>query len=79
MGLWIKAILNHIYFICENTPDGDEDALLKKWEACLLHVQNIHSSCTHIEHKTDRNWIEAGNIISNSQLIIVLLFNLTYA
>ena len=53
-------------YIASTTPEGDPDAMERKWRMLALHVQSIHDKCTHREldgEARNRLWLIAGNFI----------------
>ena len=52
-----------MYYIASTTPEGDPDAMERKWRMVALHVQSIHDKCTHREldgEARNRLWLIAG-------------------
>ena len=70
LGLWIKSIINHLYWVAVSTPDGDPDIMVAKWRSLLNHICNIHQGhgdlfpeCLHENlDGNDRNtaWLDPG-------------------
>lgn len=60
---WIQCIQNHMYYVASSTPDGDSDQMEAKWKMLPLHIQNIHSTCSHPPYADDspqQLWIKPG-------------------
>ena len=64
LGLWIKAVVNHLWWCCA-TCEGDEHLLKEKWLSILYHIRGIHSwegneifhECQHPELSQQRKWL----------------------
>ena len=49
--LWIKSILNHLWW-CAETCEHNIELLIEKWISIIHHVANIHSwDCAYIYHQ----------------------------
>ena len=50
---WIKAIINHLWYSCQNC-DRDPDILREKWSSLIYHITNQHdwNFCRHF-HQCD--------------------------
>ena len=42
VSLWIKAIINHLWWCCASSI-GNEELIREKWLSMLSHIQVIHS------------------------------------
>ena len=41
MSLWIKAIINHLWWCCASSI-GSEELIREKWLSMLNHIRGIH-------------------------------------
>jgi solute carrier family 8 (sodium/calcium exchanger) len=68
---WCKSMINHVYFIASNTPEGDSALLKAKWLSLDNHLHNVHAGhgelfpkCTHKRIRKNarrsKKWFEAG-------------------
>ena len=42
MSLWIKAIINHLWWCCASLV-SNEELIREKWLSMFYHIQGIHS------------------------------------
>lgn len=54
VGVWIKSLVNHIYWSAVSTPSGDGSLIKAKWLSITNHIHNTHTghsdlfpSCEH--------------------------------
>ena len=70
LGLWKKAVLNHLYWTAASTPDGNPDVMEAKWKSLVNHLQDIHEhdmpafpACYHPplrDQDRDKQWLVPG-------------------
>ena len=68
LGLWIKAIINHLWWCCASC-DANEHILREKWLSILHHIQGIHSwhgneffhECEHPALEQQRKWLKPNS------------------
>ena len=68
LGLWIKAIVNHLWWCCASC-EGNEHILREKWLSMLYHVQGIHTwqgndffhECEHGALENQRKWLKLNS------------------
>ena len=49
IGLWIKCIMNHMYYVATTTSKGDLDVMERKWNVstpCSEHSWQMYSQGT---------------------------------
>ncbi|XP_064630791.1 uncharacterized protein LOC135489383 [Lineus longissimus] len=79
---WCKAIINHLYYVASNTPEGQADLIIAKWLSLDNHVNNVHRGhgelfpkCGHGRlgrTKQRRNkWLTAGTKVSTQLTKII--------
>lgn len=66
--LWIKSIVNHMYWCAASTPDGNGLLIMAKWKSLNNHIQNVHehddplhSACSHPpieENEPIKKWLK---------------------
>ena len=65
--LWIKAIINHLWWCCA-TCNGNADLLQEKWVSILFHIRGIYQwqgntlfhQCEHPPLDQQRKWLKDG-------------------
>lgn len=40
--MWVKSIINHLYWCVASTPDGNETIIKAKWLSLDNHLHNVH-------------------------------------
>ena len=67
-SLWIKAIINHLWWCCASSI-GNEELIRKKWLNMLKHIRGIHSwkdnnsfhKCEHIQLDQEQKWLKTDS------------------
>ena len=68
MSLWIKAIINHVWWYCASSIDNEE-LIRENWLSMLNHVGGIHSwednklfhKCEHGQLDKERKWLKTDS------------------
>lgn len=72
MGLWRKSVVNHLYYVAAEAPEGEgrEETAEAMWRSVVNHVQDIHEHdnilfpmCGHAhlhEETRQKQWLEPG-------------------
>ena len=84
MSLWIKAIINHLWWCCASSV-GNEELIREKWHSMLNHIQGIHSwednklfhKCKHGQLDKERKWLKTDspsflalkNVVENKKIL----------
>ena len=71
---WMKAIINHLYWVASSTPNGDGKLMLEKWRGMVNHLHNVHDhqentmfkKCQHppAYDCTNKKWLTPGRVSS---------------
>lgn len=82
IGLWKKAIINHLYWAASSTPSGKGELMAAKFRSFVNHVVNKHEGhneheeftrCVHSEDIQPRQWMKEGNICIPFRLCAMFL------
>ena len=64
---WLRALINHIYWTANSTPDGDGEMMKEKYKSAMNHIRNVHvhdnqkyPACEHGADYPDREWMKSG-------------------
>ena len=84
MSLWIKAIINHLWWCCASLI-GNEELIREKWLSMLNHIRGIHSwedtklfrKCEHGQLDKERKWLKTDspsflalkNVVENKKIL----------
>ena len=84
MSLWIKAIINHVWWYCASSIDNEE-LIRENWLSMLNHVGGIHSwednklfhKCEHGQLDKERKWLKTDspsflalkNVVENKKIL----------
>ena len=83
MSLWIKAIINHLWWCC---LIGNEELIREKWLSMLNHIRGIHSwednklfhKCEHGQLDQERKWLKTespsfldlNDVLENRKILV---------
>ena len=84
VSLWIKAIINHLWWCCASSI-GNEKLIREKWLSMLNHIRGIHSwednklfhKCEHGQMDRERKWLKTDspsllalkNVVENKKIL----------
>ena len=84
VSLWIKAIINHLWWCCASLI-GNEELIREKWLSMLNHIRGIHSwentklfrKCEHGQLDKERKWLKTDspsflalkNVVENKKIL----------